>query len=65
MTMSNALSIRGQSIASRACAHDVELEEQLYETFVKMRNLLEEYAPLWYPEELHESSQAIVELWVR
>lgn len=36
-----------------------ELEEKLYDTFVKMRDLLEEYAPTWYSDDLRERAEAV------
>ncbi len=38
---------------------DPELEEQLYDTFLKMRSLLEEYAPSSYSDMLRERTEGI------
>ena len=36
-------------------------EENLYDTFLMMRDLLETYAPAWYTEDLHKRVQAVVQ----
>ena len=39
-----------------------ELEEnKLYDVFLKMRDLLEDYAPQWYPEALRNSVEGVVQ----
>jgi len=46
--------------ASAPAVLEPRLEEELYETFLKMRDLLEGYAPSWYPEDLREKAEAVV-----
>ncbi len=37
-----------------------EMEEKLYDTYLKMRDLLEEHSPSWYPVDLQEGVQAVM-----
>jgi len=36
-----------------------ELLQELYDTWLKMRNLLEEYAPSWYSDPVRERVEAL------
>lgn len=36
-------------------------EENLYDTFVEMRDLLEAYAPAWYFDDLRKRVEALVQ----
>lgn len=36
-------------------------EEDLYDTFLKMRDLLEAYAPAWYSDDLRKRVEAVVQ----
>ena len=38
-----------------------EVEENLYETFLKMRDLLDGYAPRWYSDDLRERVETVVQ----
>ena len=54
-SQSNPLPARGQNVRKP------EREEKLYDTFLKMRDLLEEYAPSWYSDALRQRVEAIVQ----
>ena len=41
--------------------HESQQEENLYDTFLKMRDLLEAYAPAWYGDELRKRVEAVVQ----
>jgi hypothetical protein len=49
-----------QCPAVQPTVRDPAMEEKLYDTFVKMRDLLEEYAPRWYSDDLREKAEAVV-----
>lgn len=36
------------------------VQARLYKAFLEMRGLLEDYAPVWYTEVLHEKAEAII-----
>lgn len=36
------------------------LQAKMYKAFLQMHALLEHYAPLWYPEDLHSRADAIL-----
>jgi hypothetical protein len=38
-----------------------EVEDKLYETLLKMRDLLEGYAPSWYSDDLRERVETVVQ----
>jgi hypothetical protein len=60
-----------QSDARHSCADGVSVRESqnesqrdqdLYGTFLEMRDLLEAYAPAWYSEALRERVEAVMQL---
>ena len=48
--------------ARKSFASHVELEGQTKEAIREMYDLLEQYAPSWYPRELHEKVEALLHL---
>ena len=39
----------------------MELQQQLHQTLRELFNLLEQYAPTWYPKELHEKAASLLD----
>ena len=37
------------------------IEDALYDTFLKMRELLDDYSPSWYPDGLREKVEAVAQ----
>ena len=40
----------------------IELQKQIKETLRELYDLLEQYAPAWYPQELHEKVESLLRL---
>ena len=38
----------------------VELQQQVRDTFRELYNLMEQYAPTWYPEQLRERVKSVL-----
>jgi hypothetical protein len=36
-----------------------ELQKELEQTFRKLSDLLEQYAPVWYPDQLREKTESV------
>jgi hypothetical protein len=49
-----------QVAANRVVRSDPAVSPRLYRAFLEMRGLLEDYAPVWYTEALHERAEAII-----
>lgn len=61
MIASRFWSNESQLPASGPSVRGPQQEENLYDTFLTMRDLLEEYAPVWYSDDLHKRVQAVVQ----
>lgn len=48
-----------QSQVNQALASDAQLADDLCAVYFAMRDLLEDYAPVWYADELHERVDAV------
>ena len=56
---------RSQYSETGLAAHEpafsqAELQEEMEETFLKLYDLLEQYAPPWYPDPLHQKAESIL-----
>jgi hypothetical protein len=60
MTTDNPLSTEKNLPSNTSTACTQEAQEDLYGTFLDMRDLLEDYAPCWYSENLRERVEAVV-----
>ncbi len=59
MTQVASNSAQGESAQVRDCFQDPEHLQELYDTWLKMRDLLEQYAPLWYSDTVRERVEAL------
>lgn len=48
-----------QPPAGKATVHDPELIARVFDAFFEMRELLEDHAPSWYSEALHEKAEVL------
>jgi hypothetical protein len=48
--------------AGEASGSQIELQGQMTETLRELYDLLEEYAPAWYPQQLHEKLESLLRL---
>jgi len=56
---------RSQSGERRLALHEPrlfqpKLREEMEETFLKLYDLLEQYSPPWYPNQLHEKAESVL-----
>jgi hypothetical protein len=56
---------RSQSGERRLAPHEPGLSrpqprKEMEETFVKLYDLLEQYSPPWYPNQLHEKAESVL-----
>lgn len=49
-----------QAIANRVAYSSPAVQARLYNAFLELHGLLEDYAPVWYTEALHETADAII-----
>jgi hypothetical protein len=47
--------------ASGPTVHEPQQDEDLYDTFLQMRDLLEAYAPAWYFDDLRKRVESVVQ----
>jgi hypothetical protein len=50
-----------QFSARGLAVHEPQQEENLYDTFLEVRDLLEAYAPAWYFDDLRKRVDAVVQ----
>jgi hypothetical protein len=48
--------------AGETSGSQIELQGQMTETLRELYDLLEEYAPAWYPQQLHEKVESLLRL---
>ena len=61
MITSGSQSNESQPSARGPTVHEPQQEENLHDTFLKMRDLLEAYAPAWYFDDLRKRVEAAVQ----
>ena len=61
MFKSRTLSNESPLPAYGVTVHEPQHEENLYDTFLEMRDLLEAYAPAWYFDDLRKRVDAVVQ----
>ena len=61
MLKSRSQTNQSQIPAYGTAVHEPQQEENLYDTFIKMRDLLEAYAPAWYFDDLRKRVETVAQ----
>jgi hypothetical protein len=63
MTPNRSHPAYSKSYVRASSVSPIELQERMKETLRELYDLIEQYAPPWYPRQLHKKAESVLQLF--